>query len=423
VSDAYDGNGRLLRAGTRTFAYDANGNLINAASGISSRSYEYDGLNRLVRSTTATGATEYAYDAMGHRVLKKDDTGSTRYLIDPFGAGELSRVLGERSATGSVDYVFAGGILMSMRRPTGTSFYLHDGGKSTRMLATTAGDLTDRYDYDAFGNVLSHTGTTPNQYLFDGQELDANLGFYNLRARYYDSSAGRFIARDSHPGIISEPASLHPYIYAYNDPVNKSDPSGEFTLIEQITVAATVGVLAGIAYAGHNYYYYRSAELAFEVGVDAAFSYGSLALDIIGLGGLARTVGREIVSAVGSVLGGRTLVGQTGANIGKSVTERLTGILENVLCRTNMAWQCGNLIVRTSAEAAADIAKAKAQQEVAQLAADAAKKEATTEWLKKLGVQLPKPLSATLDDVKDVAVAATGGAVRTVVKHWEKVVR
>ena len=55
---------------------------------------------------------------MDHRVLKTDAAGSTRYLIDPFGDDGLSRVLRETNASGSVDYVYAAGTLLSTRRGT-----------------------------------------------------------------------------------------------------------------------------------------------------------------------------------------------------------------------------------------------------------------------------------------------------------------
>jgi hypothetical protein len=41
-----------------------------------------------------------------------------------------------------------------------------DGHGSVRGLADTSGNVTDTYDYDAFGNLLHSTGTTPNVYRF-----------------------------------------------------------------------------------------------------------------------------------------------------------------------------------------------------------------------------------------------------------------
>src|SRR6516165_9574056 len=98
-----------------------------------------------------------------------------------------------------------------------------------------AGDrtLTDTYDYDAFGNKVNSTGTTPNNYLYCGEQYDSDLGLYYLRARYYNPLTGRFMSRDpNEPGPFDlagnpvEPTSLHKYLYAGGDPVNAMDPSG-----------------------------------------------------------------------------------------------------------------------------------------------------------------------------------------------------
>ncbi len=87
-------------------------------------------------------------------------------------------------------------------------------------LTDGSGNVTATYAYDAFGAVRSQTGSTTNLWQFTGQQLDAESSLYFLRARYYDSSTGRFLGRDP----LS--ASLNPYSYADNNPVNATDPSG-----------------------------------------------------------------------------------------------------------------------------------------------------------------------------------------------------
>jgi hypothetical protein len=69
-----------------------------------------------------------------------------------------------------------------------TSFYGFDGHGSVRYLTSSTGAVTDTYDYDAFGNLISSTGTTPNNYLFAGEQFDA---------RYYDQRQGRFWTMDA----------------------------------------------------------------------------------------------------------------------------------------------------------------------------------------------------------------------------------
>lgn len=95
-----------------------------------------------------------------------------------------------------------------------------------RLLTNATATVTDTYDYDAFGNLIYRSGTTPNDYLYTGEQFDANLGFYYLRARYMNPASGRFFSMDSFEGGTSDPRSLHKYLYTGSDPVNHIDPSG-----------------------------------------------------------------------------------------------------------------------------------------------------------------------------------------------------
>jgi RHS repeat-associated protein len=57
-------------------------------------------------------------------------------------------------------------------------------------------------------------------------ELQPDDAVY-LRARWYQPSAGTLLGRDPFAGYDSLPYSLHPYQYAYSDPVRLTDPSGK----------------------------------------------------------------------------------------------------------------------------------------------------------------------------------------------------
>jgi RHS repeat-associated protein len=100
------------------------------------------------------------------------------------------------------------------------------GHGNTRYLTDALGDITDTYDYDAFGNLIAATGLTPNNFLFTSEQLDPDLGLYFLRARYQDTSTGRFWTMDSFEGVSEDPPTLHKYAFCHGDPVNLADPSG-----------------------------------------------------------------------------------------------------------------------------------------------------------------------------------------------------
>jgi RHS repeat-associated protein len=86
--------------------------------------------------------------------------------------------------------------------------------------------VTDTYDYDAFGNKINSTGTTPNSYMYRGEYFDSDLGLYYLRARYYNPLTGRFMSRDPWNGNQINPVTLHKYLYVGSNPVSYVDPRG-----------------------------------------------------------------------------------------------------------------------------------------------------------------------------------------------------
>jgi RHS repeat-associated protein len=76
-------------------------------------------------------------------------------------------------------------------------------------------------------------------------------------ARYYNPNTGRFLSRDPEAGKIKIPASLHKYLYASGDPVNRFDPRGREDLVEDegdekiaAEIQATEGMVREEAYNG-----------------------------------------------------------------------------------------------------------------------------------------------------------------------------
>ena len=99
-------------------------------------------------------------------------------------------------------------------------------GVNSSQSSGTAPGATVTYDYDAFGNKINSTGTTPNNFLYRGEQFDPDLALYYLRARYYNPLSGRFMSRDPNKGNLFDPRSLRKYLYAGGDPVNLLDPTG-----------------------------------------------------------------------------------------------------------------------------------------------------------------------------------------------------
>ncbi len=127
-----------------------------------------------------------------------------------------------------------------------------DGLGSTRALSDESGLATDRYIYDAFGQVLTKIGDTDNSYLYAGEQRDINLGLDYLRARYLDVDTGRFVSRDTFEGFQRTPVTLHKYLYANMNPVNLIDPSGQVASLELLIVISTIGTSIASSIATFN---------------------------------------------------------------------------------------------------------------------------------------------------------------------------
>lgn len=208
--------------------------------------YVYNAENRLVRATVQSGnnvsVEEYKYDYAGNRIAKSSEGEYTKYLLDI--NGELTYVLAEMNFDNTEKcYYTRGDELISQERDGKKSYYVYDGHGSVRALADENGKVTDKYVYDAFGNLISSVGSTKNDFLFCGEQFDPVTGLYYLRARYMNPSVGRFITMDSYEGSIDDPVSLHKYLYCNSDPVNNYDPSGYNTLAEMEATTGIQGVL------------------------------------------------------------------------------------------------------------------------------------------------------------------------------------
>jgi RHS repeat-associated protein len=86
---------------------------------------------------------------------------------------------------------------------------------------------------------ITTTGTTPNNFLYSGEQFDSALGMYYLRARYYNAAPGRLLTMDPSWGNILDPRTLDKYVYTGDNPVNASDPTGR-GILENLEIRAFI---------------------------------------------------------------------------------------------------------------------------------------------------------------------------------------
>jgi RHS repeat-associated protein len=292
----YDPNDRL-----NGDQYDNNGNTksapVSQPSTINSQPLlgtdDYDSENRLTQRTGTNGSVvRLVYDGDGNRICEIVDGQIKSYLIDDRNPTGYAQVV-EEIVNGVVNHTYTyGHDLISqdqMDPATGAwhaSFYAYDGHGNVRFLTNETGAVTDTYVYDAFGTLITATGSTNNRYLYTGEPFDPNLGLDYLRARFMNPLTGRFWSADTYEGNNSDPVSLHKYLYGAIDPTNHIDPSGHDamtlpgqTLIAGIIASAarsaviTIGILL-MAYDTFDMIQEQTGIRAIETTVAAASSYG-----------------------------------------------------------------------------------------------------------------------------------------------------
>ena len=249
----YNALNQLISENDTTYEYDNAGNLVRVIGTGKTALYEYNSENKLVKATVQQGNTvvveTYTYDYEGNRTSKTTTTsdGSVEFVKYLNDNSSLTNVLVEISNNGEVIYT-VGADLISQEVDGEVYTYIYDGHGTVRALANEKGEITDTYSYDAFGNLLKSTGSTANSYLYCGEQYDSTTGLYYLRARYMDTSTGRFISMDTYQGSTADPISLHKYLYANSNPVTYTDPSGytSITMNDVMGGIAINSILDGI---------------------------------------------------------------------------------------------------------------------------------------------------------------------------------
>ncbi len=218
----YNVNNQLTQWKGASLTYDANGNLTSDAPFASrmmfrdgTNTYTWNPRNQLVAISGGASAS-FQYDPFGRRVSKTIG-GTTQYLYD--GANPVQELSGTAASanllTGGVDEYFQRTDLAGVRN------FLTDALGSTLALADSTGTLQTQYTFEPFGNT-SVTGTaTSNSFAYTGRELDPT-GLYFYRARYFNPSLQRFISEDP----LGQQGGINVYAYAFNDPVDLTDPFG-----------------------------------------------------------------------------------------------------------------------------------------------------------------------------------------------------
>lgn len=229
-------NGSLLMAAL----YDGNGDRIFRLDYRKNSDYVSNQAGTAENVYYPSGSVESAYDAdviLNEMLIPNGVTNNTAINYELTGYindinTEYTQTLMEFGANGNTTNVYEYGDGRNSATINGTKgYYLYDGRGSVAGLTGNSGGSMITYRYDAYGNTTKSNNTLNNPYQYNAEYTDSSTGLQYLRARYYDSSQGRFTAKDTYLGNVEYPLSRNLYTYCYNNPLNYTDPSGHLVLM------------------------------------------------------------------------------------------------------------------------------------------------------------------------------------------------
>ncbi len=223
LTATYDDRDRLTQQGGVTYAYTADGELRTRTAGGQTTTYTYDPRGSLLAVALPDGRTvEYVVDGQDRRIGKRVNG----TLVQGFLYAE-DRLVAELDGANNVvsTFVYADGIVPAYMVRGGTTYrFVIDQVGSVRLVVNAAtGEVAQRLDYDAWGNVLADTNPGFQPFGFGGGLYDRDTKLVRFGARDYDAETGRWTAKD--PSLF-DGGQANLYAYVGDEPVNRLDPSG-----------------------------------------------------------------------------------------------------------------------------------------------------------------------------------------------------
>src|SRR5579872_5055685 len=217
----YNVSNELLTTPEAGFTYDANGNTSSKTDASGTTQYQWDFENRLIGANLpGGGGARFKYDPFGRRIQNSAGAQVTNYLYDG------ANVVAELDLNGNIAarYTQGPGIdePLAMWRNGVIGYYEQDGLGSITSLSGNRGTLMNTYIYSAFGKSTAAMEMIPNPFQFISRDYDSETGLGYYRARYYDSSTGRFLSED--PIGFADGSGF--YRYVHNNPIIYIDPTG-----------------------------------------------------------------------------------------------------------------------------------------------------------------------------------------------------
>ena len=232
----------LYEGQTQTSGVPSSGNPVTYYNG-KDYSFTWTKGRQLASATVDGKQVSYTYDMSGVRTSKTVD--GTTYNYTTLSGKVMRQTWGNKS----LEFVYDDGnqpfaMIYKHGSETELYYYLVNAQGDVAAILDSSGKIAASYDYDAWGNCTVYNSSDAaigdlNPLRYRGYYYDAETGFYYLQSRYYDFANCRFINAD---GLFTDGfIGANLFAYCANNPVNTTDPTGNFA-ITAIAALITFGV-------------------------------------------------------------------------------------------------------------------------------------------------------------------------------------
>lgn len=256
--------------GAQTYNYDGNGNLTSGGGW----SFTHNTANQTTSITKPSGTALSPMTYAGQDQTERRSAGDTIFVTSalgvssatsPAGTDTLSTAsVGEEETKppkGETHYYTRdnAGNLVSVRTPSGRFYYLFDGLGSVVGLVDNTGSKVNNYRYDPYGEQITATQTVANPWRYTAGHHDGQTGLTKLGTRYYNPTEARFTQPDPSGKDLR-------YTYAGCDPINHTDPTGQWYCDLGGTLGFIGGFTGGITYGDTGWHPYLGGGLVSPPG-------------------------------------------------------------------------------------------------------------------------------------------------------------
>jgi RHS repeat-associated protein len=236
-------------AGPGSYAYDGHGNQTTDGG----TKLTWDAADRLASATTASGSTtSYAYDAVNRVTTRQTGSAATGYWY----AGYTDSPAGTLNANGNITAAFIGlpcGVSVTVQPSGNTWSYPDLHGNYTVTTNNSGTRQGNPAAYDPWGQLLAGSQPVANApgssdlgaYGTSGKVTDTSSGIIIMSARAFSPAEARFLSVDPING-----GCANAYTYAFGDPLNHPDLSGQGGCVKSGAVSGSCTLGAGVTLVG-----------------------------------------------------------------------------------------------------------------------------------------------------------------------------